>query len=71
MTDLTTDEQSRDMSTGSLVFVSDANWKAAPLWVLLLVFLFGKRQRFTHLGTRFVMAWLWDAPYLIWVRASQ
>ena len=56
---------SADLSVGSVVLVGDHNWRKGPLWPSLCAFVFGRRQRFTHLGLHCTVAWWRDQPYLI------
>jgi hypothetical protein len=56
---------SADLSIGSVVLVGDHNWRKGPLWPSLCALVFGRRQRFTHLGMRCTVAWWRDQPYLV------
>lgn len=57
-----------DMVCGSKVLVGDHNWRKGPFWPAMLAYLFGKRERFTHLGMRCTVAWHNGKPYLIDLR---
>lgn len=59
-----------DLALGTVVLVGDDNWRRGPVWRAALAFLFGRRQRFTHLGMRCTVAWLNDRPYLVSMREA-
>lgn len=54
-----------DMTYGAKTLVGDHNWRKGPRLPALLAFLFGRRERFVHLGVRCTIAWWRGAPYLI------
>jgi len=54
-----------DAAIGAVVLVGDYNWRKVPLGASLMALLFGKRQRFEHLGKRCTVAWWRSQPYLI------
>ena len=56
------------MAIGTVVLVGDYNWRKGPFWPAVCATLFGKRQRFEHLGNRCTVAWWKDQPYLIGLR---
>ena len=62
---------SADLSVGSVVLVGDHNWRKGPLWPSLCAFVFGHRQRFTHLGLDCTVAWWRGHPYLIWIAEAR
>ncbi|MGK8234039.1 hypothetical protein ACLGGT_14290 [Roseovarius sp. MS2] len=62
---------SKDLSTGGKVMVGDHNWRRAPLSRRVRIFLFGRRERITHLGMRCTVAWWREQPYLIWIAEAR
>lgn len=64
-------QPSADLSVGSVVLVGDYNWRKGPLWPSLCALVFGRRQRFTHLGLRCTVAWWREQPYLIWIAEAR
>lgn len=60
-----------DMVQGGKVLVGDHNWREGPLWPSVCAFLFGARERFTHLGMRCTVAWWRGKPYLIGLREAR
>jgi len=60
----------KDMAIGAKVLVGDYNWRDGPIWPAVCAFLFGRRERFVHLGLRCTVAWWKGEPYLIWVRGA-
>ncbi|TNF21861.1 MAG: hypothetical protein EP318_06205 [Rhodobacteraceae bacterium] len=59
-----------DMSYGAKVLVGDDNWRYGPKLPALAAFLFGRRERFEHLGMRCTVAWYKGQPYLIHMREA-
>ena len=59
-----------DLACGAVVLVGDHNWRRGPRLPAALAFLFGKRQRFEHLGMRCLVAWRGGKPYLISIREA-
>ena len=59
-----------DAATGSVVLVGDYNWRRGPFRRALGAYLFGRRERFVHLGMRCTVAWWRDQPYLISMREA-
>ena len=53
-----------DAVLGAKVLVGNRNWKAAGLWTALRVILFGRIERFEHLGCRIILRWWRGEPYL-------
>jgi len=51
--------------------VGDHNWRRAPLSRRVRIFLFGRRERITHLGMRCTVAWWREQPYLIWIAEAR
>lgn len=59
-----------DMAYGAKVLVGDYNWRDGPKLPSLAAFLFGRRERFEHLGMRCTIAWWKGEPYLIRMREA-
>lgn len=57
-----------DAAIGSVVLVGDFNWRKGSIWASAMAFMFGRRQRFEHLGMHCTVAWWKDQPYLIGLR---
>ena len=54
-----------DMNFGAVVLVGDFNWRKRSMRKSVAAWLFGRRDRFTHLGKACTVAWWRDEPYLI------
>lgn len=61
----------QDFETGTLTLVADHNWRKGPMFPAACAWLFGKRQRYEHLGLKCVVAWWKDTPYLIGLREAK
>lgn len=59
-----------DIATGTVVLVGDFNWRKGPMRRALVALLFGRRERFVHLGMRCTVAWWRDQPYLVGMREA-
>lgn len=59
---------SHDMAQGAKVLVGDYNWRKGPFWPSVAAFLFGRRERFVHLGMKCTIAWHKEQPYLTSIR---
>lgn len=59
-----------DAAIGSVVLVGDYNWRQGPMRAALAAWLFGRRERFVHLGLRCTVAWWRGQPYLISLREA-
>ena len=57
-----------DLSIGAKVLIGDHNWRRGPFWQSVWAFLFGKRERITHLGFLATIAWWQERPYLVCLR---
>lgn len=57
-----------DLNIGAVVLVGDHNWRAAGFWLALDVLLFGRVERFEHLGMKCTVRWLNGKPYLTSLR---
>jgi hypothetical protein len=57
-----------DLSQGGKVLVGDHNWRQGPFLGAAAAFLFGRRERFVHLGMRCTLSWWKGCPYLISIR---
>ncbi len=60
-----------DAAVGAIVLVGDHNWRKGPFWPALCALLFGRRERFVHLGLRCSVAWWRGQPFLVRVREAK
>ena len=60
-----------DAAIGSIVLVGDYNWRRGPTRAAMAAWLFGRRDRFVHLGMRCTVAWWRDQPYLIGMKEAR
>lgn len=58
------------MEIGAIVLVGDHLWRKGPRLKAALAFVFGRRQRFEHLGKHCTVAWFCGNPYLIHIRGD-
>lgn len=54
-----------ELALGSVVLIGDLNWRKGPVRHAIAAFLFGRRDRFDHLGMRCTVAWWRNQPYLV------
>lgn len=59
-----------DMIQSRKVLLGDDNWRCGPMLPALAALLFGRRERFVHLGMRCTVAWWRDQPYLVGMREA-
>lgn len=60
----------QDAATGAITLVGNHNWKRAPLALRAVVLLFGRYERFDHLGKRMSVFWWRGQPYLALIREA-
>ncbi|WP_282094327.1 hypothetical protein [Epibacterium ulvae] len=55
----------KDWETGYVVLIGDHNWRKGSIFKACMAYVFGRRDRFEHLGMRCTVAWYKGKPYLI------
>lgn len=60
-----------DAAYGVKVLVGDHNWRKGPVRAAVAAWLFGRRERFEHLGMHCTVAWWKGKPYLVGLREAR